>query len=158
MIAEETDEHNVPNAVPHKRRTTEETRFPEDDITDRINPLKKAPRKAKIFTEENNPPKKDKPPRHAAVTAPKVAPALIPRSPGSARGFRKNIWKTAPLDASSAPDKSTRIERGKRKYFIKKTEGFSAPKIRLTKKARNRIKKRKKSLSLYSFFFIILLF
>lgn len=52
------------------------------------------------------------PKKTEAITAPKVAPEEIPIIPGSARGFLKKSWKTAPLPPSKMPVIKTRRERG----------------------------------------------
>ena len=93
-----------------------------------------------MFMDETKPPRIEKPPKQAEETAPKVAPEEMPKSPGSASGFLKNIWNTAPLPARRAPDRRTSTERGSLKYLIKKKVGGSAPKKRLTQKERTRTK------------------
>ena len=51
-----------------------------------------------------------------AKTAPKVAPEVMPRIPGSASGFLKKSWKTAPLAPKRMPARRTRSALGKRRF------------------------------------------
>lgn len=49
-----------------------------------------------------------------AVTAPSVAPDEMPIIPGSASGFLKKSWKTAPLPPKRIPVIKTKNARGSR--------------------------------------------
>ena len=60
-----------------------------------------------------------------AVTAPKVAPDDMPIIPGSASGFLKKSWKTAPLPPSKIPVNKTKSARGKRSCQIMIWENLS---------------------------------
>lgn len=49
-----------------------------------------------------------------AITAPRVAPEEMPIIPGSASGFLKKSWKTAPLPPKRIPVNKTKNARGSR--------------------------------------------
>ena len=53
-----------------------------------------------------------------AVTAPSVAPDEMPIIPGSASGFLKKSWKTAPLPPKRIPVNKTKSARGSRSCQI----------------------------------------
>ena len=76
------EEYNVPSAVPHKRSIIEDEEL-QHLKAKRVTrmPAPKAHAKAKKLTGKRS---------KEAITAPKVAPELIPIIPGSARGFLKN--------------------------------------------------------------------
>ena len=117
------------------------------------NPAPRAPTKAKKFTGDTNlqtPATDNKPPETLAITAPNVAPELIPIIPGSASGFLKNNWKTAPLPPNKIPVTKTKRALGSLNFNMiilsnllpspnkAAKETFSAPKI-------NAITKHKKT-------------
>ena len=56
-------------------------------------------------------------PRTMAPTAPTAAPLDTPRTYGSARGFLRRAWKTAPLTASPAPTNAAKAIRGTRRLI-----------------------------------------
>ena len=103
---EEIEEYNVPKAVPHKSNITVDSRrlFP---IASKVTtpPAANAPKNATIFTGEIKLPAEN--PNTLATTAPKVAPDEIPIIPGSAKGFLKNNWNTAPEPPSIIPVNKT---------------------------------------------------
>ena len=73
-------EYNVPSAVPQRSMAVvEASRVCERSATAR--PAMRAPKKDPAFSIAP-------PAKHAALTAPSVAPDVIPRMPGSASGFR----------------------------------------------------------------------
>lgn len=84
-IAAVMEEYNVPRAVPERIKTAESSFFPTAAaIKIKINPLKKAEKKAaalKAIVEV----------KMVAITAPRVAPPEIPKSPGSESSFLKKI-------------------------------------------------------------------
>ena len=58
-------------------------------------------------------------PEIAVITAPNVAPEVIPMIPGSAREFLKNIWNVEPHKASTEPVMTQSNVRGSLKFMIK---------------------------------------
>lgn len=117
-IIEEIDEYKVPKAEPHNKSVIVPSFDEYFAKKVMIAPARIAPQKAKIFMEEIVVAMIIEIPKVCAITAPKVAPALIPMIPGSARGFLKYIWNELPLAASNAPEIATKIERGKRRENI----------------------------------------
>ena len=100
-MIEATAEKKVPIAVPESSRVTLELPRKNFENKKTQNAESSAPAKAKkvaglkklIAVSGNSP----------DTIAPKVAPEQIPIIPGSARGFRKKPWNTAPVPPSKAP-------------------------------------------------------
>ena len=155
----------MPRAVPHSKSIMEE--FLPERVKARAvtkNPAKRAPAKAQKLTGEI----KAKIPleracdidkvvavtatdfaamMELAVTAPKVAPEEMPIIPGSASGFLKKSWKTAPLPPRRMPVNKTKSARGRRSCQIMiwanlsslEKLTFSAPKQSAIKKLAKRM-------------------
>ena len=112
----------MPKAVPQSKSITLEAfpaRLKARAVTK--NPAASAPKKAQRFIGEINLKTgsraggKVRPAiMTVAITAPKVAPEEIPIIPGSASGFLKNSWNTAPLPPRRSPVTKTKRQRGNR--------------------------------------------
>lgn len=123
-IADDIEEYKVPSEVPHKSSITEEflpALLKARNVTRK--PASNAPKNAERFIgeiirwfERNNTAGRGM--NNEAATAARVAPEVIPKMAGSARGFLKKIWKVAPLPPRRRPVKSTRRERGSLRFHI----------------------------------------
>ena len=84
-------EYKEPKTVPQRSRATVEDFEILKEIAVTKRAASSAPKKAPAFNKEINPQQNAPPPKDAAITAPRLAPEVMPMMPGSASGFLKNI-------------------------------------------------------------------